>query len=53
MKTDPKVIDKPVYEVSKDLKSHANDPFVKKKVEKAAWILKQIKNSVEESSSDS
>ena len=42
MKTTNQVIEKPVYQVDKKLKSHANDPFVKKKVAKAVEILSKL-----------
>ena len=35
MKTIEKVSEKPKYTIDEHLKSHANDPVVKKKVEKA------------------
>ena len=42
MKTIEKEIEKPVYEIDKNLKSHADDPVVKKKVEKGLRMLKQV-----------
>ncbi len=48
MKESKKGFDKPNYTVNPNLKSYADSPFVKKKMEKAVEILKNLKNPVGE-----
>lgn len=48
MKTIEKVSEKPKYTIDKHLKSHANDPVVKRKVEKAREMLAKLHPSLKE-----
>lgn len=47
MKTIEKVDEKPTYTIDTKLKSHADDPVVKKKLEKARKILAKLHPSME------
>lgn len=48
MKFDTAVFEKPIYKVNPNIKSHANDPFVKRKVAKAIEILSKVKKASED-----
>lgn len=45
MKTDTTTIEKPTHKVNPNLKCHADDPFVKRKMAKAIEILSKVKKA--------
>jgi len=52
MKFDTAVFEKPIYKVNPNLKSHANDPFVKKKMAIAIEILRKLKKASQDRESE-
>ncbi len=46
MKASSTILKKPTYKINKNLKSHANDPFVKEKMAQAIEILKTLQDPV-------